>query len=98
MLRRCVQGEGRIIKLAANLIAQNIEGIESDPDTYFSVDDIGIEEQLSMTPSSLKHLISRLIPKRSAAEKSTDTAAVCQVLVTLQSSYKVMLWEFRCIV
>ena len=32
----------RIIKLAADLIAQDIEGIESDPSTYFSEGDIDI--------------------------------------------------------
>ena len=47
----------RIIKLAADLIAQDIEVIESDPSTYFSVDDIDIEKQLRMMPPSLKNLI-----------------------------------------
>ena len=82
-----------IISLAANLIAQDIESIESNPLTHFSVDDFAIEKQLSMMPSRLKSLISHLIPNRSTADKSTNIAAIFKVLVTLHSSYNVTLWE-----
>ena len=40
-----------IIKLAVNLITDDIESIESDPVTHFSVDDFAIEKQFSMMPS-----------------------------------------------
>ena len=83
----------RIIKFAANLIAQDIEGIESDPASYFSVDDIDIEYQYNMMPSSLKNFITHLIPKRLTADKSTNIGTIYQVLVALLSSYKVVLWE-----
>ena len=95
--KQCFDGvsneKDRIITLAAELIAQDIKGIESDLATYFSFDEIDVEKQLNMMTFSLKNLISHAIPKRSTADRSTNIAMFCQVSGTLQSSYKGLLWK-----
>ena len=95
--KQCFDGvsneKDRIITLAAELISQDIKGNESDLATYFSFDEIDVEKQLSMMTFSLKNSISHSIPKRSTADRSTNIAMFCQVLGTLQSSYKGTLWE-----
>ena len=56
--------KSRIIKLAANLILNDIKGLDCNKDSYFSFFDLNIKSMVDFVPASLMLFLKALIPSK----------------------------------